>query len=33
MGFGVSMIAGLVNQGLATLTREQVVAGGKVMAR
>ncbi len=30
-GFGVSMIAGLVNHGLATLTREQVKAGGKMI--
>ena len=30
-GFGVALIAGLVNQGLATLTREQVKAGGKLV--
>ena len=30
-GFSVSMIAGLVNRGLATITREQVKAGGKMM--
>jgi hypothetical protein len=28
-GFCVSMIAGLVNRGLATLTRESVCAGSK----
>jgi hypothetical protein len=30
-GFGVAMIAGLVNEGLATLTREYVKAGGKMI--
>ncbi len=30
MGF-VAMIAGLANEGLATLTREQVKAGGKMI--
>ncbi len=31
-GFGVPMVAGLVNDGLATLTREQVKAGGRNVA-
>ena len=30
-GFGASMIAGLVNQGLATMTPSKVRAGGKVI--
>ncbi len=30
-GFCVSMIAGLVNRGLATLTREKVWAGSRVV--
>ena len=30
-GFGVSMIASLVNYGLATPIREQVKAGGKMI--
>jgi hypothetical protein len=30
-GFGVPVVAGLVNGGLATLTREQVNAGGKLV--
>jgi hypothetical protein len=30
-GFSVPMIAGLVNAGLATMTREQVDAGGKTI--
>jgi hypothetical protein len=30
-GLGVSMIAGFVSQGLATLTREQVKAGAKMI--
>jgi hypothetical protein len=30
-GFGVAMIAGLINQGLATLTHEKVRAGGKMI--
>jgi hypothetical protein len=30
-GFSVPMIAGLVDEGLATLTREQVEASGKVI--
>ena len=30
-GFGVATIAGLVNQRLATLTREKVKAGGKLI--
>ena len=30
-GFGVAMIAGLVNRGLAILTHEKVRAGGKVI--
>jgi hypothetical protein len=30
-GFCVSMIAGLVNRGLATLTREKVPAGSKLV--
>jgi hypothetical protein len=30
-GFGVPAIAGLVNEGLATLTREQVEADGKAV--
>jgi len=31
-GFGASMIAGLVNRGMATLAAEKVRAGGKLMA-
>ena len=31
-GFGVAMIAGLVNRGLAILTTERVLARGKVIA-
>ncbi len=31
-GFDASMIADLVNQGLATLTAEKVVADGKLVA-
>lgn len=30
-GFGVSMIAALVNRGLATLAHEKVRAGGKLV--
>jgi len=30
-GFSFSMVAGLVNQGLATLTPEKVRAGGKMI--
>ncbi len=30
-GFSVAMIAGLVNYGLAALTRKQVSAGGKLI--
>jgi hypothetical protein len=30
-GFGVAMIAGPVDQGLATMTREQVKTGGKLI--
>jgi hypothetical protein len=30
-GFTVAMIAGLVNRGLATMTRENVCAGGKLI--
>jgi hypothetical protein len=30
-GFGVRLISGLVNQGLATLTHEKVRAGGKMV--
>jgi hypothetical protein len=31
-GFGATMIAGLVNRGLATLTMKKVRAGGKLIA-
>jgi len=31
-GFDASMIAGLVNQGLATLTAKKVLADGKLVA-
>jgi hypothetical protein len=31
-GFDASMIAGLVNRGMATLTAEKVRAGGKLIA-
>jgi hypothetical protein len=31
-GFDASLIAGLVNHGLATLTAEKVGAGGKLIA-
>jgi len=31
-GFDASLIAGLVNRGLATLTAEKVLAGGKLIA-
>jgi hypothetical protein len=31
-GFDASMIAGLVNRGLATLTAEKVPVGGKLIA-
>jgi len=30
-GFGVSLIPGLVNHGLATLTHEKIRAGGKLV--
>jgi hypothetical protein len=30
-GFDANMIAGLINQGLATLTHEKVRAGGKTI--
>ena len=30
-GFGVGVVAGLVNQGLATLTHEKVRAGSKLV--
>jgi hypothetical protein len=30
-GFSVRMIARLINRGMATLTREQVKAGGKMI--
>jgi hypothetical protein len=31
-GFDASLIAGLVNRGLATLTAEKILAGGKLIA-